>query len=311
MTETYTFTLPDGYRISSISTRHPKDVSVSIGRVLGDRSVLYKYLNPHLLAVTAVDLVGSAAIFLLDDVSGRVLYSAYHTDEIIDVSAGVKVVVGENWVVYSYWSDLVARGEKLVVLDLYESDIANERWSKTVNSTFTATPAPYVQSQAYLFPTHISSLAVTRSRFGITNRDVIAALDTNQVAALPKRILDARRPVSRDPTNEEKEEGLVKYDPLITDDRRLIISHVQQVILGASPHIISTPALLESTVLVFTSGIDLFFTRVTPSQPFDVLAKSFNKGQLVTTILALAMAVRVVGPMVKKKAVNARWGSTK
>ncbi|KAK7205135.1 hypothetical protein BZA70DRAFT_248339 [Myxozyma melibiosi] len=312
VTETYTFSLPTAnYKISSVSARDPKDVSVSIGRVLGDRSVLYKYLNPHLLAVTAVDpSTSSAAVFLLDSASGRLLYSGFHDGEVVDTDAGVKVVMGENWVVYSYWSEKVARGEKLVVLDLYESDIKDERWSKSLGnfSSFVNTPAPYVQSQAYLFPNHITTLAVTRSRFGITNRDIIAALDTNMIVELPKRLLDARRPVNRDPSNEEKEEGLMRYEPLIIDDRRSVISHVRQVI--GTQVVECAPALLESTVLVFSHGVDLFFTRVTPSQPFDVLSKSFNKGQLVTTILALGVGVRLVGPMVRRKQIKARWGSS-
>ncbi|KAK9244935.1 hypothetical protein V1506DRAFT_539744 [Lipomyces tetrasporus] len=309
---TWQFTLPtSSYRISSFAARHPEDKTVSLGRVLGDRSVLYKYLNPHILAVAAVDdTTKSAAVFLIDDVSGRLLYSSFHENEVVDTAVGVKLVVGEHWVVYSYWSDLPARGEKLVVLDMYESDIKNERWSKGQNfSSFTETPLPFVQGQAYLFPEHITSLTVSRSRFGITNRDIIATLDTAQIAVLPKRLLDARRPVNRDPTNDEKEEGLVKYDALIGDDKRFIISHVYNV-LGTKKAICS-PAYLESTVLVFAYGLDLFFTRITPSQPFDLLSKSFNKGQLLLTIFALMVAVRFTSPMVKRKQLNIRWGTQK
>ncbi|KAK9458744.1 uncharacterized protein V1516DRAFT_681857 [Lipomyces oligophaga] len=305
---TYTFKMPSGFRISSYKARDPRDITVSLGRVLGDRSVLYKYLNPHLLAISAVnEETLSAAIFLIDDVSGRLLYSAFHNGEDIDVSAGVQLVVGEHWIVYSYWSDKIARGEKIVVLDLYESDLTNERWSTEKFSSFEDTPRPAVISSAFLFPTHITTLAVSRSRFGITNRDIIAALENNQVAVLPKRLLDARRPVNRDPTNYEKEEGLVRYEPLLGDDRRNVISHVYNVIGLRS--IETEPAYLESTVLVFGYGIDLFFSRITPSQPFDVLAKSFNKPQLLLTIFALLAGVRITGPMVRRKQTNMRWGS--
>ncbi|KAK9368286.1 hypothetical protein V1509DRAFT_664443 [Lipomyces kononenkoae] len=309
---TWKFTLPtSSYRITSVASRDPDDKTVSVGRVLGDRSVLYKYLNPHILAVAAVDdATKSAALFLIDDVTGRLLYSSFHDDEVVDTAAGVKVVVGEHWVVYSYWSELATRGEKLVVLDLYESDIRNVRWSEGRNfSSFTETPLPFVQGQAYLFPEHITSLAVSRSRFGITSRDVIATLDTAQVAVLPKRLLDARRPVNRDPTNEEKEEGLVKYDPLSGNDKRFILSHVYNVI--GTEKTVCSPANLESTVLVFSYGLDLFFTRITPSQPFDLLSKSFNKGQLLLTIFALLVGVRFTGPMVRRKQLNIRWGTQK
>ncbi|KAK9238031.1 hypothetical protein V1525DRAFT_450014 [Lipomyces kononenkoae] len=309
---TWKFTLPtSSYRITSVASRDPDDTTVSVGRVLGDRSVLYKYLNPHILAVAAVDdATKSAALFLIDDVTGRLLYSSFHDDEVVDTAAGVKVVVGEHWVVYSYWSELATRGEKLVVLDLYESDIRNVRWSEGQNfSSFADTPLPFVQGRGYLFPEHITSLAVSRSRFGITNRDIIATLDTAQVALLRKRLLDARRPINREPTNDEKEEGLVKYDALIGNDKRFIVSHVYKVI--GTEKTVCSPAHLESTVLVFSYGLDLFFTRITPSQPFDLLSKSFNKGQLLLTIFALLVAVRFTGPMVRRKQLNMRWGTQK
>ncbi|KAK9477216.1 hypothetical protein V1514DRAFT_368914 [Lipomyces japonicus] len=306
---TWTFTLPGDYKISSYGVRDQDDIIVSVGRVLGDRSVLYKYLNPQLLAVSAVDeSTQSAAVFLIDRVSGRVLHSVFHNNEVVDVNAGVKLVVGEHWVVYSYWSEQPSRGEKIVVLDLYESDIHNQRWSKNIDfSSFNDTPAPYVQAQSFLLPTRITSLAVSRSRFGITTRDIIASLDTNQIVVLPKRILDGRRPVNRNPSKDEAEEGLFKYEPLVGDDRRITISHVRNVI--GTKKIICHPALLESTVLVFSYGLDSFFTRITPSQPFDLLSKSFNKGQLVLTIVALAAALKFISPLVERKKINQRWGA--
>ncbi|KAK9450095.1 uncharacterized protein V1518DRAFT_412976 [Limtongia smithiae] len=308
--ETWIFTPPEEYTISATATRHPEDQTVSIGLVLGDRSVLYKYLNPNVMAIAAIDSkASSAAVFLIDSVSGRILYSSVHTGEGIDTAAGIKMVVGEHWVVYSYWSESVARGEKIVVLDLFESDIRNERWSSGAKnfSSFTDTPVPYVQGQAFLLPSHVQTLAVTRSRFGITSRDVIAGMSSSQIITLPKRVLDARRPVNREPSNVEKEEGLMKYEAAVGDDRRIVISHAYEV--HGTKKIITTPATLESTVLVFSYGLDLFFTRLTPSQPFDMLAKSFNKSQLLMTISGLLIAVRVVGPMVRSKQVNMRWGA--
>ena len=35
------------------------------------------------------------------------------------------------------------------------------------------------------------------------------------------------------------------------------------------------PAVIESTTLVLAAGVDLFFTRATPSKTFDLLAVSF------------------------------------
>ena len=56
----------------------------------------------------------------------------------------------------------------------------------------------------------------------------------------------------------------------------------------------TSAALLESTSLVFAHGLDLFSTRVMPSGTFDILSDSFNKAQLVLTILGLTVGIIVV-----------------
>lgn len=71
--------------------------------------------------------------------------------------------------------------------------------------------------------------------------------------------------------------------------------------------VLTSPALLESTSLVFAYGLDLFFTRVTPSGTFDILSENFNKVQLVLTITGLAVAIIVTKPMVERKRLRERW----
>jgi len=41
------------------------------------------------------------------------------------------------------------------------------------------------------------------------------------------------------------------------------------------------PAVIESTTLVLAVGVDLFYTRATPSKTFDLLAADFNHPFLV------------------------------
>lgn len=72
-------------------------------------------------------------------------------------------------------------------------------------------------------------------------------------------------------------------------------------------HIVTTPALLESTSLVYCYGLDTFFTRSSPSKRFDVLSEDFSKSQLLLTIVGLVAAIAVAGPMVQRKRVNALW----
>lgn len=113
----------------------------------------------------------------------------------------------------------------------------------------------------------------------------------------------------------------MQYDPVLGDDSRKVLSHNYDVREGfiISSHlltflqvahtrlIVTSPALLESTSLVFACGLDLFLTRVAPSNTFDVLNESFNKVQLVLTVSGLAAAIFITRPMVMRKKLREKW----
>ena len=152
-------------------------------------------------------------------------------------------------------------------------------------------------SQSFLIPEAISHMSITQTRQGITTRSLLCSLaSTSSLISIPRSYLDPRRPVERDPTPAEAEEGLFRYSPGIEFDPKMIISHEREVV--GVKGIMATPALLESTSLVFAYGIDIFGTRVAPSFAFDILGKGFNKVSLVATVLALWVGVVVVAPMV-------------
>jgi hypothetical protein len=65
--------------------------------------------------------------------------------------------------------------------------------------------------------------------------------------------------------------------------------------------------LLESTSLVFAFGLDLFITRIAPSNTFDVLNENFNKVQLVFTVSGLLLAILITRPMVERKRLREKW----
>ncbi|PBP18684.1 DUF1620 domain protein [Diplocarpon rosae] len=312
-----------GQKIINVVSRPAHDPVASIGRVLGDRSVLYKYLNPNIVLVTAVsDESSSASFYLLDSVSGEVLYSVSH--EGVDTKQPIASALTENWFAYSLWSDTVAsktalpasKGFQIVVSELYESAVANDRGPLGAENNSSslepsdipnAEPAlPHVVTQSFLIPAAISHMAVTQTGQGITTRQLLCTVpDINAIVGIPRTILDPRRPVGRDPTPEEAEEGLFRYYPIIDFDPKIVLSHKREVIGIKS--IITAPAILESTSLVFAYGIDIFGTRVAPSQAFDILGKGFNKLSLMGTVLALWVGVFVLAPMVRKKQINGRW----
>uniref|UniRef100_A0A669QX33 ER membrane protein complex subunit 1 n=1 Tax=Phasianus colchicus TaxID=9054 RepID=A0A669QX33_PHACC len=87
-------------RIVTVKGKRSSEHVHSQGRVMGDRSVLYKSLNPNLLAVVTEStdthhertFVG---IFLIDGVTGRIIHSSVQKK----AKGPVHIVHSENWVV--------------------------------------------------------------------------------------------------------------------------------------------------------------------------------------------------------------------
>ncbi|KAF7586728.1 hypothetical protein BBP40_008407 [Aspergillus hancockii] len=307
------FQPPRGQKIVHATSRPAHDPVASIGKVLGDRSVLYKYLNPNLVLVTAVG-ENSASFYLLDAISGKILHAS--TQNGVDTTQPIASAMSENWFAYSFWGDVSdpsdPKGYQLVISELYESSIPNDRGplgSASNYSSLDALPLPHVVSQSFIIPEPISHMAVTQTRQGITTRQLLCTLpSSNSLIGIPRPVLDARRPVGRDPTATEAEEGLFKYNPVLEFDGKWYLSHARNV--AGIKKILSSPTLLESTSLIFVFGGDIFATRATPSQAFDILGKGFSKLQLLLTIVALAVGVTILSPMVRKRQVNQIWKST-
>ncbi|KAI0534384.1 hypothetical protein GGR58DRAFT_482959 [Xylaria digitata] len=318
----WSFSPPAGQHIANIATRPQHDPIASIGRVLGDRTVKYKYLNPNTIVVAAVNNKTSVlSTYLLDTVSGQVLASSSY--EGVDPNKDITCTLSENWFLCTYYGQYQLRdseaqnlkGYQVVISDLYESEVANDRGPLGDAANFssldpidipTGPAIPSVVSKTFILSGPITALAVTQTRQGIATRQLLAYMpESHSIIAIPRMLLEPRRPVGRDPTPAELEEGLAKYIPAIELDPRMTVSHARDV-LGVRS-IIAAPAILESTCLVFAYGVDVFGSRVTPSQAFDILGKGFNKVTLVATVAALFVGVLGLGPMVRKKQINMRW----
>ncbi|KAF3807310.1 ER membrane protein complex subunit 1 [Colletotrichum gloeosporioides] len=322
------FAPPAGYEIVNIATRPVHDPIASIGRVLGDRKVRYKYLNPNTIVVSTVNAAKSTlSVSLLDSVSGEVLHSTSY--EGVDTNKNVECTLSENWFVCTFFGEYALKddagqpqsgqslkGYQIVVSDLYESDYANDRGPLGDAANFSSTdpvetptgaPLPSVISQAWILSAPLAALAVTQTRQGITSRHVLGYLpQSHAIVGLPRQLLEPRRPVGRDPTPAEMEaEGLVRYHPALEIDPRQVITHQRDVI--GIQKIITSPTIVESTSLIFSFGVDVFGTRATPSFAFDILGKGFNKISLISTVLALTVGVAVLGPIVRRKQTNMRW----
>jgi hypothetical protein len=316
-TVSWKFALPEGQRIAALASRPSHDPIASIGRVLADRSVRYKYVNPNTMVIAASDAVKSTlTTFLVDTVAGEVLASATHVG--VDVLKPVTCVLSENWFACSWFASYVlsdgtngsVTGYHISVSDLFESLHADDRGPlgnslsasslDPLNSPLIdIAPLPAVVSQTYIISAPVTAMCVTQTRQGITTRHVLAYLpETRAITAIPRPALDPRRPVGRDPTSAELEaEGLARYAPAFdVDDARALLTHQREVI--GVRQIMAVGAIVESTSLVLAYGIDVFGTRTAPSQVFDILGRGFPKITVLLTVGAIVAAVIVLRPMV-------------
>jgi hypothetical protein len=297
-----------GENILSIIPRSSGPVA-SLGKVLGNRTTLYKYLNPHLFAVTTVSPT-TCGVYVLDATKGNIVYH-----ESIAASQGKRrcdlhATFVENWLVYVYWDEEYqwvgqTKGHRLVTVELYEGSTPDEKTRSPELSSYSNKSLAYsITEQSYVFPYAITSIATTSTKYGISTKDIIVANENGQIQSFPRLLLNPRRTKDK-PTAEEQEEWLIQYDPVLPDDTHRVLSHNYHVVNVR--HILTAPALLESTSLVFAYGLDLFCTRVAPSGTFDVLNETFNKAQLVFTICGLAVAIVAARPMVRQKRLREKW----
>ncbi|KFY11751.1 hypothetical protein V492_04276 [Pseudogymnoascus sp. VKM F-4246] len=329
-TVTWTFKPVAGEKIIAVNARPAHDPVASIGRALADRSVLYKYLNPNIILVSTVaEATSTASFYLLDSISGTLLYSTKHSN--VDTTQPITATLSENWFAYSFFGSPgsstsesalpEAQGYQLLIAELYDSELANDRGPLGSSANFSSLlPAespegftlPHVISQSYIIPEPITHMTVTQTRQGITSRQILATLPrSNSIIGLPRNLLDARRPLdvsSKAAAAAANEEGLMPYVPQLDFDPRGVLTHQREVV--GVRGVIVAPALLESTSVVFAYGVDVFGTRVMPSLSFDVLGAGFNKVALVSTVVGLAAGVGFVAPMVRRKQIDLRWLSS-
>ncbi|WRT65199.1 uncharacterized protein IL334_002142 [Kwoniella shivajii] len=279
----------------------------SFGRVLGDKSTLYKYLNPHLQVistftpsqrgVSSVNLNGIGKIYVVDTTNGNVVYQTQIDG--VKERGGIKVGMVENWLVFS-WLD--ERGWRIGSTELFED--TESKGVTPSQSSFQDVKINAV-SQSFILPTEVKAIGFTTSKAGITTKEVLIVNGKNQIASIPRRLLDPRRPTGK-PTSRDKEEILIPYEALIPLEPKKVISHKYEV-LGAKT-LLTSAALVESTSLLFAYGLDLFVTRgITPAGTFDILSDNFNKVQLLLTLGALTAGIVVAGPAVKRKELKNKW----
>ena len=127
--------MPAGEEILSIIHR-PSGPVASLGKVLGNRTTLYKYLNSHLFAVTTAS-PNTCGLYVIDAAKGSI---AYHVS--IDPRQGaggcdLRATFVENWLVYVYWEEQYqwvgqTKGRRLVTVELYEGSKPDDKTGRYV-----------------------------------------------------------------------------------------------------------------------------------------------------------------------------------
>ncbi|XP_046917685.2 ER membrane protein complex subunit 1 isoform X2 [Dermatophagoides farinae] len=281
--------------------KRPHENVHSQGRVLGDRNVLYKYLNPNLVAILVESLdtqeKSLITMYLIDSITGNIIYSIVHRR----TRCPCQVVHSENSIIYSYYNDKMRRNE-ISSIELYEGfNQVNSTAFSSIGRDLWAIPS--VEQKSFIFPTGIGIMTDTETMKGITSKHILVSLPTGGILELPRAFLDPRRPIK--PTQEHAEEGLIPYVPELPIPSETIINYNQTVF--AIRGIVTAPASLESTSHICVYGIDIYYTRVTPSKTFDILKDDFDHLLIMAVLLLLIIMSYLVKYLAAKKSLNAAW----
>ncbi|XWS17725.1 hypothetical protein CRYUN_Cryun33cG0091800 [Craigia yunnanensis] len=306
-------------KIIATVTRKLNEVVHTQAKVIADQDVMYKYISRNLLFVATVAPKASGEIgcvtpeeswlvvYLIDTVAGRILHRVTHHGS----QGPVRAVFSENWVVYHYFN-LRANRYEMSVIEIYDQSRADNKdvWKlvlgkHNLTSPISSYSRPEVitKSQSYFFTHSLKAIAATSTAKGITSKQLLIGTIGDQVLALDKRFLDPRRSVN--PTQAEKEEGIIPLTDSLPIIPQSYVTHALRV--EGLRGIITVPAKLESTTLVFAHGVDLFFTQLAPSRTYDSLTEDFSYALLLITIVALVAAIFVTWILSERKELQEKW----
>lgn len=291
---TWRWSLRAGEEVVSVLDR-PADAVASFGRVAGDRTVLYKYLNPHTRLVTTYTAAEQAAdVYLLDTVTGALAYHLRVPN--VAIAEGVRTTFVENWITVQYSTNQTAEGSepqpapagnappwyfdtvpgytrRLISVELYEPEAAaGARASSFAGGTggpVTTYAPPIAYAHSFLLPYGVLATGVSRTTLGVTTKALLVATDRENIVMIPRPVLDPRRPLGK-PTPADLEEGLREYQPEIPDEPAWHLTRTMYRIMEVRT-LTASPSLLESSSMVLGVGLDWMYTMASPSGQFDRL----------------------------------------
>ncbi|CEF67794.1 ER membrane protein complex subunit 1 [Strongyloides ratti] len=265
--------------IANIVGKQANEKTQSLGYVIGHNNVLYKYLNPHMIAIAYASKKTSlvSEVVILDTITGKSLYNS----KLKSAQLPFKMVLCDNWLAMSFYN-LKTRRQQMSIVELFDGhefkDVSTiNLWSKSYPGNFSV--------QSYLFPQGVTAFSVTKTDIGLTTRSLLVGMPFGSIAQISKRQLDGRRVF--DITQEQREEGLIQYIPelIFTPDQYVTGNNTVLQIR----HISSHSAGLESVSHIFAFGKDLYCTYIYPSGKFDMLHDDFNYHLIIIILVSLVL----------------------
>jgi hypothetical protein len=276
--------------------------TASLGRVRGDRTVYFKYLNPNVIAIASQTPADTLAVDIIDAATGSILTTFTQSD--VNFQLPVHLARVDQWVIVVYWNQgsQGALGWTLSVIEMFALDRATAR----PQSAF-AFPIPQFMTATYSLPLReiIVSIGVTTTRHGVALRDLILVTEKS-IYTVSRQQLDALRP------NAAPGDVDLPYNVMLALDDRRTLSHHRHLMV----HQVTTASTdLESTSVILAWGGDVFWTRTHPSGHFDQLSLRFPKQMLVLTCSSLAIACLISRYLVRSPPIafsfrlqtSARW----
>jgi len=185
-------------------------------------------------------------------------------------------------------------------------------------------PAHYLETpvalqQTYILSSGVTALGVTSTLKGITPRSIILGLTTDHLYRISKDLLNPRRPYPAGSSSANydkdapvstqfaptKDEPIAPYAALMQLRPTDVLTHTHT--LGNVQGIISSPTALESTSLVFSHGLDLFFTPVQTAKAYDVLSPGFNYKLLYLSVTIVVVLFIATSYVAQYKNLQDRW----
>lgn len=306
---TFKFGIPNESIVSFVG-RPENSVTASVGIGKFDKSVLYKYLNINTVGVATKDANNQLSFYLVDGITGDLLHTQKHTDEVVDFES-INLVLDDNWVVYSYYVKSPKLEQRIVVIDLF--DAADNATDKEDSALTRNIAIDSVSSKSFIFPERILSLGSTQTKFGITVKSVVALTETGSLVEIPKYVLNSRRIDDRPVTNNDLQDEfrILPYEPIIPKNTYQVLNHKHKLALDENApnnKIVVAATELESTAVVcLVNKYNDFCTLVQPSLSYDLLPYSFDRVKLIITIVILFVAFIATKPFVYSKMLKLSW----